>query len=300
MTQAMDWNTPQTNATAANDKMESSFVNFLKRWMTGFKPKFGLAVLLIVILAAVFAPLIAPYPPLEADFSISRKPPSAAHWFGTDHLGRDILSRIIYGGRISIIAAIIPILIAVSIGSALGLNSGFYGGWLDNIIMRFADVLLAFPSLVLTFAIIYALGPNLTNALIAIGITMIPEYIRVVRGQVLTLREREFVIAAQVIGAPNHQIILNHIVPNLLAPIIVCATIGAGRAILIEAGLSYLGLGVQPPTASWGSMIQTGYAYIDQAPWMSIFPGLAIVLTVLSLNFVGDSLRDALDPRLRK
>ncbi len=277
-------------------KSKNRFVN---RWLSGAKPIVGLSLLVIIIGSALLAPVLAPYSPTQTDFSIARNPPSWEHWFGTDNLGRDVLSRIIYGGRISLLAGITPILISVSIGSVFGLIAGYFRGWPEHLIMRGTDAMMAFPPLVLTFAIIYALGPNLRNALIAIGITMIPEYIRVVRGQVLTLREREFVHAALVVGAGSRRIIWRHITPNLMAPIIVCATIGSGRAILIEAGLSYLGLGVQPPKASWGSMIQVGYTYLDQAPWMAIFPGLAIILTVLSLNFMGDSLRDALDPRLR-
>jgi peptide/nickel transport system permease protein len=288
------------NAATLAKGQKKSRNRFVTRWLSGAKPIIGLSLLVIIISGALLAPIIAPYSPTQTDFSIARNAPSLAHWFGTDNLGRDILSRVIYGGRISLLAGITPILISVSIGSILGLIAGYFRGWPEHVIMRAADAMMAFPPLVLTFAIIYALGPNLRNALIAIGITMIPEYIRVIRGQVLTLREREFVQAALVIGAGSPRILWRHITPNLLAPIIVCATIGSGRAILIEASLSYLGLGVQPPKASWGSMIQMGYTYLDQAPWMAIFPGLAIILTVLSLNFLGDSLRDALDPRLRK
>ena len=298
MTQAVNWEMGEVSMAPA--KRKSASLQFLRRWLNGPKPIIGLIVFIIILFCALFAPVVSPYSPTQADFSIARNAPSVAHWFGTDNLGRDILSRVIHGGRISLLAGVMPVLIAATIGSVLGLMAGYFGGWLDNLIMRAADTMLAFPSLVLTFSIIYALGPNLFNALIAIGITMIPEYIRVVRGQVLTLRGREFVEAATVIGAGSRRIIFRHITPNLMAPIIVCATIGAGRAILIEASLSYLGLGVQPPRASWGSMIQTGYAYIDQAPWLAVFPGLAIIVTVLGINFMGDSLRDALDPRLRR
>lgn len=271
----------------------------LRGWLRGPKAIVGVVVLLVIVVSAVFAPLLAPYSPLQTDFKIARQPPSPAHWFGTDNLGRDVYSRVLYGGQISLLAGIIPILIAGTIGSMLGLTGGYMRGFPEALITRLADAMLAFPALVLTFAIVYALGPNLWNALIAIGITMIAEYIRVVRGQTLTLREREFVVAATVVGASDWRIIRKHISPNVVAPIIVIATIGAGRAILIEAGLSYLGLGVQPPQASWGSMIQAGYGYIREAPWLAIFPGLAVMLTVLSINFVGDSLRDYLDPRLR-
>ncbi len=273
-------------------------LHFVRRW-GGVKPTVGLIVVIIVVASAVLAPLVAPYPPAEANLSNVRQPPSWEHWFGTDTLGRDVFSRVIWGGRISLLAGVIPVLIGVSIGGALGLIGGYFGGKSEHVIMRLADALLAFPPLVLTLALVYALGPNFQNALIAIGIAMIPEYIRVVRGQVLSLREFEFVSAAVAVGAGNCRIISRHIAPNLVAAVLVLATIQAGRAILIEAGLSYLGLGVQPPKASWGSMVQTGYPYLNQAPWMCVFPGIAIMITVLALNFVGDGLRDALDPRLR-
>ena len=270
---------------------------FLRRWLGAFKSVFGLVLLVAIVTGTILAPLISPYPPTEANFAIARNAPSLEHWFGTDNLGRDVLSRVIYGGRVSLMAGFLPVVIAATMGSILGLIAGYFRGRLEDIIMRGADALLAFPPLVLTFAIIFALGPNLRNALIAIGITMIPEYIRVVRGQVLSLREHEFVVAALSIGAGSRRILWQHISPNLVAPVIVLATIGSGRAILIEAGLSYLGLGVQPPRASWGSMVRDGYSYIDQAAWMAVFPGLAIMITVLALNFVGDGLRDAMDPR---
>jgi peptide/nickel transport system permease protein len=273
---------------------------FLRRWLRGIKPVFGFVFLLVMLVSSLCAPLITSYSPVQTDFSSAREAPSAAHWFGTDSLGRDVFSRVLYGGRVSLVAGLIPILIAGTLGGLGGLLAGYLGGWVEQIFMRLADVMLAFPSLVLAMAIVYSLGPDFHNALIAIGITMIPEYVRVVRGQTLSLKEQEFVEAARALGAGSRRIMLTHIAPNLAAPVIVLLTIGFGRAILIEAGLSYLGLGVQPPDPSWGSMIQNGYAYLDQAPWMAIFPGLAIVLTVLSINFLGDSLRDLLDPRLRR
>ena len=277
----------------------SRLLSSLRRWFSGVKPALGAVILLIVVGSAIAAPLITQYSPVEADFSSARQPPSGDHWFGTDNLGRDVYTRVVYGGRISLVAGVFPVMIAVSLGGILGLMSGYFGRRVDLAIMRLADAMLAFPSLVLTLAIVYMLGPDLRNALIAIGITMIPEYIRVSRGQVLTLRNREFVQAARSIGAGHRRIMWRHLTPNLVAPMIVLATIGAGRAILIEASLSYLGLGVQPPRASWGSMIQSGYSYLDQAAWMAVFPGLAIVITVLAINFLGDSLRDTLDPHLR-
>jgi peptide/nickel transport system permease protein len=272
---------------------------FLRRWLNGAKPILGVGIVLGVISAAIFAPLITVYSPIEADFSQARSAPSVEHWFGTDNLGRDVYSRVVYGGRVSLVAGLIPVLIAATLGGLFGLAAGYSGGGTEQFFMRVTDALMAFPPLVLALAIVYTLGPDLKNALIAIGVTMIPEYIRVVRGQVLSLKEKEFVEAAHSIGVGHWRIMWRHLSPNLMAPVIVLATIGAGRAILIEAGLSFLGLGVQPPTPSWGSMIQNGYAYLDQAPWMAVFPGLAIVITVVGLNFLGDSLRDTLDPRLR-
>ena len=272
---------------------------FLRRWLNGAKPIVGLVIVVGVILTAVLAPTITRYSPIQADFGIARSAPSAEHWFGTDNLGRDVYARVVYGGRVSLVAGLIPVLLALTAGGILGLAAGYSGGWTEQVVMRVVDALMAFPPLVLALAIVYTLGPDLKNALLAIGVTMIPEYVRVVRGQVLSLKQKEFVQAAQSIGVGHWRIMWRHLAPNLMAPVIVLATIGAGRAILIEAGLSFLGLGVQPPTPSWGSMIQTGYAYLDQAPWMAVFPGLAIVITVVGLNFLGDSLRDALDPRMR-
>lgn len=278
----------------------SELRKFIRRWLNGPKPILGLVIVTGVIASAILAPLITSYSPIEADFSIARNAPSMEHWFGTDNLGRDVYSRVVYGGRVSLVAGLIPVLIAATIGGLCGLAAGYSGGWTEQFFMRVTDALMAFPSLVLALAIVYALGPDLKNALIAIGITMIPEYIRVVRGQVLSLKKKEFVVAAYSIGIGHWRIMWRHLAPNLMAPVIVLATIGAGRAILIEAGLSFLGLGVPPPTPSWGSMIQNGYGYLDQAPWMAVFPGLAIVITVVGLNFLGDSLRDVLDPRMRE
>ncbi len=275
------------------------FVKFLRRWLSGTKPVLAVVVLVTMIGAAILASVISSYSPIEASFGEARNAPSKLHLFGTDNLGRDVFARVVYGGRISLVAGIIPILIASTIGSLCGLLAGYAGGWAEQLLMRITDAMLAFPPVVLALTIAYTLGPDIKNALIAIGFTMIPEYVRVVRGQVLLLKQYEFVEAARSIGVGHWRIVWRHLAPNLVAPVIVLATIGSGRAILIEAGLSYLGLGVQPPTPSWGSMIQSGYAYLDQAPWMAVFPGLAIVITVLGINFLGDSLRDTLDPRLR-
>lgn len=271
---------------------------FIRR-LKGVKPVLGILILITMITVALTAPYISSYPPIETNFSLARQAPNAAHWFGTDSLGRDVFSRVVFGSRISLLAGIIPVSIAGIFGSLFGLLAGYFGGRIEQLIMRLTDVMLAFPSLVLALAIVYTLGPDFRNALIAIGITMIPEYVRVVRGQTLSLKQFEFIEATRALGAGHWRIMWGHIAPNLAAPVIVLLTIGSGRAILIEAGLSYLGLGIQPPTPSWGSMIQNGYAYLDQAPWMAIFPGLAIVTTVLGINFLGDSLRDIIDPRFR-
>jgi peptide/nickel transport system permease protein len=289
-----------TTAGALMDRRPRRFSRFLRRWLRGARPILGLIILLVILGSALFAPLLTSYSPVQTDFSSVRQAPSAAHWFGTDSLGRDVFSRVLYGGRVSLLAGVIPILIAGVLGGLGGLLAGYLGGLPEQTFMRLADVMLAFPPLVLALSIVYSLGPDFHNALIAIGITMIPEYVRVVRAQALSLKEQEFIEASRALGAGSWRIMLIHIAPNLAAPVLVLLTIGAGRAILIEAGLSYLGLGVQPPDPSWGSMVQNGYAYLDQAPWMAIFPGLVIVLTVLGINFLGDSLRDVLDPRLRR
>jgi ABC-type dipeptide/oligopeptide/nickel transport system permease subunit len=258
----------------------------------------GLVISAIVVLCALAAPLLAPYDPNEQDYLALTDAPSAAHLLGTDDLGRDVLSRIIYGSRVSLEVGLIAVGIAVLVGVSLGLVAGYSGGALDDVIMRFVDSVQAFPSLILALAITAALGPSIANAMLAIGFVATPGIARLTRGQALSVREREFVTAARVCGASPLGIMLRHIWPNVTAPIVVQATLLMGTAIVTEASLSFLGVGVPPPTPSWGAMLRTGSQYLEVAPWISVVPGAAIFLTVLAFNFVGDGLRRALDPRL--
>jgi peptide/nickel transport system permease protein len=253
----------------------------------------------LVIFAAIFAPLIVPYDPVKQDILSLLQGPSRSHLLGTDEIGRDTLSRVIYGARVSLMVGVIAVSISMFIGSALGLIAGYGRGLIDTVIMQIMDALLAFPALALALAITAMLGPSLNNAMIAIGITGIPAFARLVRGQVLSLRDLEYVQAARALGASNMQIIVKHILPNTMAPIIVQTSIAIPAAILAEAGLSFLGLGIQPPTPSWGAMLNTARGYIQMTPWLAIVPGVAIFVTVLAFNFLGDALRDTLDPRLR-
>jgi len=259
----------------------------------------GLALIFLLALIAVSAPLIAPADPLKQVLSTRLKPPSTAHWLGTDQLGRDILSRMMYGARISLLIGIVVVGLAASVGTLVGLIAGYAGGWLDEGLMRLTDVFFAFPALILAMAISGALGPSLTNAMIAIAVVSWPVYARLVRAQVLLLREREYVEAARSLGASAERIVWKHILPNTLAPLLVQASFDMGGAILSAAGLSFIGFGTQPPTAEWGVMISEGRNYIATHSWLSLFPGLAILLTVAAFNLIGDGLRDALDPRLR-
>ncbi len=256
----------------------------------------GIIILLFVVIA-VFAPQLAPFDPAKPDFVSVRKPPSDTYVLGTDENGRDILSRVIFGARASLVAGVISVFIAVLFGVPLGLVSGYYGGFLDEVIMRFTDALLAFPFLILAVALAAALGPSLTNAMIAIGIASAPAFIRLTRGQVLGVKAEEFVQAARASGASDLRIIFLYILPNSFAPILVQATVTIAGAIIAESSLSFLGLGVQPPTPSWGGMLNVAKNFMNQAPWMAIWPGLSIFITVLAFNLFGDGLRDAFDPR---
>jgi len=260
---------------------------------------FGLVLSVLLVVAAVFAPWIAPYRPDEIHPIDSLMAPSARYWLGSDDLGRDILSRIIFGARVSLMVGTIAIGIAAAAGVSLGLVAGFLGGRVDGLIMRVMDALLAFPAILLAIALMAVLGPSLENAMIAIGIISIPAFARITRANVLSLREQEFVEAARALGGGGLYLALVVILPNCLSPIIVQASLGVGNAILVEAALSFLGLGVQPPEPSWGSMLAFGRSLLGQAPWYATFSGLAIFVTVLALNFLGDGLREALDPRLR-
>jgi len=259
----------------------------------------GLAVVLFFIVLAIVAPLAAPYDPLVTDWRAVRKPPSALHLFGTDDLGRDVLARVIWGTRASLTAGLISVSIAVAVALPLGLLSGYLGGVVDALLMRMIDAMLAIPFLVLAIALAAFLGPSLTNAMIAIGAVQIPIFTRLTRGQALAIKHENYIEAARAVGNPARRIVLRHILPNILAPILVQATLAVAAAIIAEASLSFLGLGQQPPAPSWGSMLNTASHFLSQAPWMAIWPGLAIFSLVLSFNLLGDGLRDALDPRGR-
>lgn len=259
----------------------------------------GLLVMVILILAAIFADYVAPYGYDDQDLMRRFQTPNSQHWFGTDNFGRDIFSRIVYGAQVSLKVGLIAVGIAMFIGGALGAVAGFYGGKIDNFIMRFIDVLLAIPSILLAISIVAALGPELRNVMIAVGIGSIPSYGRIVRASVLSLRDQEFIEAARAVGADDTRLILKHIIPNSMAPLIVQATIGVANAILSAAGLGFIGLGIQPPLAEWGAMLNSGRQYIRDYPHLTAFPGLAIMITIFALNLLGDGLRDALDPRLK-
>jgi peptide/nickel transport system permease protein len=258
----------------------------------------GLAFLALLVLCALAADVVSPYKPLEQAMQQRLRPPSAAHWLGTDDFGRDILSRIVFGSRISLQVGFVAVGIAGGIGVVLGLLSGYFGGWVDNVLMRCMDVLLAFPAILLAVTIMALLGPSTTNVMIAIGIAYIPIFARVVRGTVLTVKPNEYVEAARAAGASELRTLVRHILPGTAGPIIVQVSLALAYAILAEAALSFLGLGTQPPTPTWGSMLSFGREFVREAPWFAFFPGFAIFLTVLSLNLVGDGLSDALDPRL--
>jgi peptide/nickel transport system permease protein len=257
----------------------------------------GLAVVVFFIAVAVAAPLLAPYDPLATDWRAVRKPPSFLHLFGTDELGRDVLARLIWGARASLIAGLVSVSIAVAVSVPLGLVSGYLGGAVDGLLMRMIDAMLAIPFLILAIALAAFLGPSLTNAMIAIGIAQTPIFTRLTRGQVLIVKLEDYIEAARAVGNSHRRIVLRHILPNVLAPILVQATLAIAAAIIAEAALSFLGLGQQPPAPSWGSMLNSATHFIAQAPWMAVWPGLAIFSLVLSFNLLGDGLRDALDPR---
>ena len=259
----------------------------------------GLGIIFVFIMVALLAPLIAPYDPIQQSWSTIRKPPSLEHWFGTDESGRDLLSRVIFGARASLLAGIVSISIALGLGVPIGLLAGYAGKWTDALISRITDAMLACPFLILAIALAAFLGPSLQNAMIAIGVTATPIFIRLTRGQVLAVKVEDYVEAARAVGNPPTRVAYRHILPNILPALIVQATISVATAIIAEASLSFLGLGQQPPAPSWGSMLNTAQRFLTNAPWMAIWPGLAIFLIVLSFNMVGDGLRDALDPRER-
>jgi peptide/nickel transport system permease protein len=284
---------------SAADELESPAQRALRRLFARKGAVAGLIVIAAFILLAIFAPLIVPFDPVATSWTLVRKPPSALHWFGTDDLGRDILSRVIFGARASLLAGAISVGIALSIGVPFGLLAGYRGGFIDALISRITDAMLACPFLILAIALAAFLGPSLGNAMIAVGITTTPVFIRLTRGQTIGVKVEDYVEAARAIGNPRWRIALFHIVPNILPALLVQATLSIAAAIIAEAALSFLGLGQQPPAPSWGSMLNAAQRFLTNAPWMAIWPGLAIFLVVLSFNLVGDGLRDALDPRQR-
>jgi len=269
----------------------------LTRFMRNRAAVFGAFLVALIVIMALFAPWLTHYDPVQASFMTVRQAPSAAHWFGTDELGRDVLSRLLYGARASLLAGVVSVGIAVVLGVPLGLIAGYFGRFVDGVISRIADALLSIPFLILAIALSAFLGPSLTNAMAAIGISAMPRFIRLTRGQAISVKAEEYVEGARAIGLDHARIMLRYILPNVLPPIIVQASLTVASAIIAEASLSFLGLGQLPPAPSWGSMLNTAKDFVSQAPWMSIFPGVAIFLAVLGFNLLGDGLRDALDPR---
>ena len=287
------------NALLRDAAVESPMRRALRRLLRRKGAIFGLVVIALFVLVAVFAPLISPYDPAAQSWTLVRKPPSWPHWLGTDDVGRDILSRIIFGARASLLAGVISVCIAVSIGVPLGLMAGYLGGLVDGVLSRLTDAMLAIPYLILAIALAAFLGPSLGNAMIAIGITATPVFVRLTRGQVLAVKVEDYIEAARAVGNPPWRIALVHILPNILPALLVQGTLAIAAAIIAEASLSFLGLGQQPPEPSWGSILNSAQRFLANAPWMAVWPGLAIFLTVVSFNLLGDGLRDALDPKER-
>ncbi|HYB71681.1 MAG TPA: ABC transporter permease [Candidatus Bathyarchaeia archaeon] len=285
--------------------VEREWVTLLRRLVRRRTALFGLLVVLGVVLAAVAAPLISPFDPLEQDIGQRLREPGwqdaqgRMHPLGTDHLGRDILARIIFGARIALVVGLAAVVISGVLGMLIGLVAGYFGGRVDDFLMRLADIQLAFPFILIAIAVIGVLGPSLGNIIIVIGVSSWVVYARVVRGEVLSIREREYVQAAVALGSRHGRVLLHHVLPNTLTPWLVVATLDMARVIVIESALSFLGLGVQPPTPTWGGMLADGRVYLSTAWWLATFPGLAILITVLGINLFGDGLRDTLDPRLK-
>jgi len=263
--------------------------------------RIGVIIVSVLVIMAIFGPLLSPYDPNAIDFNIRFSPPTFAHPFGTDDFGRDIFSRVLYGARVSLLVGVIAVTIAATLGTFLGLISGYTTRrWLDETIMRAMDILFAFPAILLAIAILAALGKGIENAMIAIGLVYTPIFARIARGAVLSVRNEEYVMAARALGTRNSLILLRHILPNSLAPLIVETSLSLAFAILAEAALSFFGLGTQPPDPSWGRMLSEGRSYFQQSVWMALFPGLAIMFSVMGFNFLGDGLRDALDPKMKQ
>jgi peptide/nickel transport system permease protein len=280
-------------------KRRSQLQEIWRRFKKNKRALVGLVMLVILIIAALFAPVLTPYDPLEPNYANRLQSPNGSHWFGTDELGRDILTRVLYGTRISLTVGLIAVTISCIAGCVLGSIAGYYGGKIDNVIMRFIDVIMAIPAILLNISIVAALGTGLENVMIAIGISSIPGYCRIMRASILSLSGQEFIEASKAAGAKDLHIIVTHIWPNSLAPIIIQATLRIGGAILACASMSFIGLGIVPPTPEWGAMLSTGRDFLRDAPHLTAFPGMAIMFSVLAMNLMGDGLRDALDPKLK-
>lgn len=278
------------------DSQKKSFWRYFKRNRLAVG---GLVIIVITFLIAGLASFLSPYDPGKTEVSMKLNPPSFQHFLGTDQLGRDVFSRMLYGSRVSLSVGFVAVAISIGIGIFVGAISGYYGRWIDAVLMRFVDIMLCFPSFFLILTVVALLGPSLFKVMVVIGITSWMGTSRFVRAEFLSLRERDFTQAAKALGVKDHRIIFRHILPNALAPVFVTATLDVATAILVEAGLSFLGFGVQPPAPSWGNILTEGRTYIFDAWWLTVFPGLAILITVLSFNLLGEGLRDALDPRLR-
>jgi peptide/nickel transport system permease protein len=287
----------QTALPAAHEGARSGARELWKRARHNRMLWVGTTLIMIFVVIAVLAPVIARHDPIAMDLDVKLQAPSSAHWGGTDNFGRDVMARIFYGARISLLSALAAIAISVVLGTAIGLVSGYMGGWLDIVVQRLVEVAMAFPGLLLALAIVAVLGPGLMNVMLAVGLGGVPGYIRLVRGEVLSARNREYVEAARALGASDRRMMLLHVLPNILSPIVVVATLGTAGAILATASLSFLGMGAQPPTPAWGTMIAEGQSFLYNAWWMPTMPGVAIALCVLGFNLFGDGLRDLLDPK---
>ena len=292
-------NAVQSAAIAASSVSRNPVFAVLRAVLRHRLSRAGLAIITLLCFLAIFAPVLAPYGPYDQNLYQVLAPPSAVHWLGTDNLGRDLFSRLLYGTRVSLFVGIVSSLVSVVLGVLIGLFAGFRGGITDAIIMRITDAFLCFPPLIFILAMSAALGPGLHNVMLSFGLFGWTGFARITRGQVLLVRELPFIEAARSVGVPPLRIMIRHILPNIVAPVLVAFTITIGIAILVESGVSFLGLGVQPPTASWGKELRIGFTYLEAAPLFSIAPGVMISLAIISFNFVGDGLRDALDPRLR-
>ena len=291
---------PRAAANPAPARRDSPGRRAMRRFLRHRLAVFGLAVIVLFVLGAILAPLIAPYDPTATSWSLIRKPPSLAHWFGTDENGRDVLSRVLWGARASLMAGGLSVTAALMVGVPLGMLAGLAGGWVDALISRITDAMLSVPFLILAIALAAFLGPALENAMLAIAISAAPIFVRLARGMAMEAKATEWVEAARALGNPPWRTAVVHVLPNIVPPLLVQATLAIAEAIIAEASLSFLGLGQQPPAPSWGSMLNAAQRFLSQAPWMAIYPGLAIFLVVLSFNLLGDGLRDALDPRAQR